>query len=107
VAAPRGGDVRCVDHRCIDHTSLAFIPLFRVRRAESPDRALEAVARTAPVALLFRLCPDSPGTIPVGSRWMIADLRWNLAGKPREASLVAVAKWDLDACSVEVYGGWT
>jgi hypothetical protein len=35
--------------------------------------------------------------------WMIDDLRWDLAGKPPEVRLVGRAKWDLDACSVEVY----
>jgi hypothetical protein len=100
--------------------SLAFIPLVPVRRAESPDGGFEAVARTAPMALLLPVMPgqsgDHPGRItiytkdgrscgsaPVDMVWMIQDLRWYPAGKPREASLVAGAKWDLDACSVAVY----
>jgi hypothetical protein len=100
---------------------LAFVPLVAVRRADSPDGAFEAVARTALVNLLIPIMPGqsgdragqitiyardgrSCGTAPVEMVWMIHDLRWDLAGKPREASLAAVATWDLDACSVEVYG---
>jgi hypothetical protein len=101
---------------------LAVIPLVPVRRAESPDGAFEALATTARINLLIPVMPgqsgDHPGRItiyakdgrscgsaPVDMVWMIQDLRWDLAGKPREASLVATAKWDLDACSVEVLGG--
>jgi hypothetical protein len=101
--------------------SLAFIPVVPVRRAESPDGAFEAVARTAPVHLLIPVMPGqsgdhagritiytkggrSCGSAPVEMVWMIQDLRWDLARKPREASLVALATWDLDACSVDVYG---
>jgi hypothetical protein len=100
--------------------SLAFIPLVPVRSAESPDGAFEAVATTARINLLIPVMPgqsgDQPGRItiytkdgrscgssPVDMVWMVHDLRWDLARKPREASLVARAKWDLDACSVEVY----
>jgi hypothetical protein len=100
--------------------SLAFIPFVAVRRAASPDGAFEAVARTALVNLLIPVMPGqsgdragrvtiyrrdgrSCGSAPVEMVWMIHDLHWALAGKPREASLVAVATWDLDACSVEVY----
>jgi hypothetical protein len=101
--------------------SLAFIPLVPVRHAESPDGAFEAVATTARISLLIPVMPgqsgDHPGRItiytkdgrscgsaPVDMVWMVHDLRWDLARKPREASLVARARWDLDACSVEVYG---
>jgi hypothetical protein len=101
--------------------SLAFIPLVPVRRADSTNGAFEAVARTALVNLLIPVMPGqsgdragritiytrdgrSCGSAPVEMVWMIHDLHWDLAGKPREASLVAVATWDLDACSVEVYG---
>jgi hypothetical protein len=31
-------------------------------------------------------------------------VRWYLDSKPREARIVATARWDLDACSVEVFG---
>jgi hypothetical protein len=102
--------------------SIAFIPLVPVRRTGSPDGAFEAVATTARINLLIPVMPgqsgDHPGRItiytkngrscgsaPVAMVWMIQDLRWDLAGKPREASLVALATRDLDACSVEVYGG--
>jgi hypothetical protein len=80
------------------------------------------VAATARINLLIPVMPgqsgDHPGRItiytkdgrscgsaPVEMVWMTHNLRWDLAGKPREVLLVARAKWDLDACSVDVYGG--
>jgi hypothetical protein len=101
--------------------SLAFTPLVPVRHADSPDGAFEAVARTAPINLLIPVMPgqsgDHAGRITIYTKdgrscgsasvdmvWMIHDLRWDLARNPREASLVALATWDLDACSVDVYG---
>jgi len=101
--------------------ALAFMPLVPVRHAESPDGALEAVATTAPINTLIPVMPGqsgdhagritiytkdgrSCGSVAVDMVWMIQDLRWNLTGTPREVSLTAVAKWDLDACSVDALG---
>jgi hypothetical protein len=99
---------------------LALLPLDPVRSAESPDGAFMAVATRPFLYALVPMMPgqsgDAPGRItiyrkdgrscgsaPVDMVWMIQDLRWELSKAPREVSLTAVAVWNLDACSVEVY----
>jgi hypothetical protein len=101
--------------------ALAVLPLNPVRSAESPDGAFVAVAKISFIASLIPMMPgqsgDHPGRItiyrkdgrscgsaPVGMVWMIQDLRWALAHRPREVSLVAGARWDLDACLVSDTG---
>jgi len=101
--------------------TLAFLPLDPVRSAESPDGAFIAVATRPYFYALVPVMPgqfgDAPGRItiyrkdgrscgsaPVDMVWMIQDLRWELSKAPREVSLTAVAVWNLDVCSVEVYG---
>ena len=101
--------------------TLAFLPLDAVRSAESPDGAFIAVATKSYFYALVPVMPgqsgDAPGRItiyrkdgrscgsaPVDMVWMIQDLRWELSKTPRGVSLTAVAAWNLDACSVEVYG---
>ena len=101
--------------------TLAFLPLDPARSAESPDGAFIAVATRPFFFALVPMMPgqsgDAPGRItiyrkdgrscgsaPVDMVWMIQDLRWELSKAPREVTLTAVAAWNLDACSVEVYG---
>jgi hypothetical protein len=100
--------------------TLAFLPLDPVRSAGSPDGAFTAIATRPYIAALVPMMPgqsgDTPGRItiyrkdgrscgsaPVDMVWMVQDLRWELSKAPREVSLTAVAVWNLDACSVEVY----
>ena len=100
--------------------ALEFLPLHRVGEAASPDGAFIAVTRISYINWLLPVMPgqsgDHPGRITIyrkdgrscGSAsvdmvWMIDDLRWELSRKPREASIVALATWDLDACSIEIY----
>jgi hypothetical protein len=101
--------------------TLASLPLDPVRRAESPDAAFIAIATRPYFYALVPMMPgqsgDAPGRItiyrkdgrscgsaPVDMVWMVQDLRWELSEVPREVSLTAIAAWNLDACSVEVYG---
>jgi hypothetical protein len=101
--------------------TLAFMPLDPVRSAESPDGAFIAVATRPHFYALVAVMPgqsgDAPGritiyrkegrlcgSVPVDMVWMVQDFRWELSKAPREVSLTAVAAWNLDACSVEVYG---
>jgi hypothetical protein len=100
--------------------TLASLPLDPFRRAESPDAAFIAIATRPYFYALVPMMPgqsgDAPGRItiyrkdgrscgsaPVDMVWMMQDLHWELSGVPREASLTAIAAWNLDACSVEVY----
>ena len=97
-----------------------FASLLTYREVSSPDGEFVATAKTAIFRTLIPAMPgqagDKPGLISVGHRngrscgatpvemaSMIADLRWELDRKPREALLVATARWDLDACRVEVF----
>jgi hypothetical protein len=98
---------------------LAFLPLHPVGEAKSPDGAFLAVVKAPIIYRYLSVMPgqsgDRPGAItiyregrscgsaPVDMVSMIDDLRWELSRSPREVSLVAAARWDLDACSVEVY----
>ena len=97
---------------------LAFLPLHAVGEAKSPDGAFVAVVKAPIIYRYLSVMPgqagDRPGSItiyrdgrscgaaPVDMVSMIDDLRWDLAKSPREVSLVATARWNLDACTVEV-----
>jgi hypothetical protein len=100
--------------------AVEFLPLHRVGEAASPDGAFIAVTRISYFNWFLPVMPgqsgDHPGRLtiyrndgrscgsaPVDMVWMIDDLRWELSRKPREASIVALATWDLDACSIEIY----
>jgi hypothetical protein len=95
-----------------------FAPLLTYREVQSPDGEFTLVAKSS---LFYALVPrmpgqagDKPGRVIVlrkdgqscGSAaidmvWMAGDVRWGLGSKPREASIVGTARWNLDACTVE------
>ena len=96
-----------------------FAPLLTYREVSSPDGGFTVIAKTAMADALIPMMPgaggDKPGRIIVirkdgrscGSARaemvsMIADLRWRLEATPREAEIVGVARWNLDACTVEL-----
>jgi hypothetical protein len=98
---------------------LFLIPFPAYGEIESPDGAFLAVATSPLIAKLMPIMPgqsgdrsgwitvyrkdgQSCGSAPVDMVYMIDDLRWELSKSPREVSLVAGARWDLDACTVEV-----
>lgn len=97
-----------------------FAPLLTYRRVQSPDGEFTAVAKGSLFWSLVPMMPgqagDKPGRVTIvrrdgascGSAAVemlnsIGELRWHLDGKPREASIVAAARWDLDACRVELF----
>jgi hypothetical protein len=100
--------------------TLLFAPLLTYREVASPDGQFVATARTSVFQSLMPAMPgqagDKPGRIsvarsdgrscgstPIDMVSMIGELRWELGAKPREASIVATARWNLDACTVEVF----
>jgi hypothetical protein len=100
--------------------AVLFAPMQTYRHEESPDGEFVAVAKYSLFSSLMPVMPgqagDKPGRVtiirkdgwPCGSAavemvQMVGDVRWYLKEKPREASIVATARWNLDACSVEVY----
>lgn len=95
-----------------------FVPIIPDRESRSPDGAFTARASVRLFDTLVPMMPgqggDKPGVItvydgagrscgsaPVPMVWMIQDIRWTL-DPPRQASIVALATWDLDACTVRL-----
>jgi len=98
-----------------------FAPVLTYREVASPDRAFTAVAKSSLFYSLVPVMPgqagDKPGRVTVlrsdgqscGSAdvemvSLVADLRWSLDSKPREAHIVATATWNLDRCTIEIMG---
>jgi len=96
-----------------------FAPLLTYREVSSPDGGFTAIVKTAIADALIPMMPgaggDKPGRIIVIRKdgrscgaaraemvSMIDDLSWRLEATPREAEIVGVARWDLDACTVEL-----
>jgi hypothetical protein len=95
-----------------------FAPLSTYREVQSPDGEFTLVARSSFFHSLVPRMPgqagDKPGRVIVlrkdgqscGSAaidmvWMAGDVRWRLDAKPREASIIGTAVWNLDTCTVE------
>jgi hypothetical protein len=94
-----------------------FAPINQHWRAQSPDGAFTAIARTQPMYSLIAVMPgqgsDKPGRVTVyrgnqscGSAWvpmvwMARDLRWEVDTRPRRAEIRLIATWNLDDCTVE------
>jgi hypothetical protein len=100
--------------------AILFMPLLTYREISSPNNEFTVIAKTAVFHALIPVMPgqagDKPcrivvvrkdgrscGAAPVEMVSMITNMRWQLDRKPREVSLVATARWDLDACRVEVF----
>ena len=99
-----------------------FAPLLTYREVPSPDGEFVAIAKASAFFSLVPVMPgqagDKPGRItivrkdgwPCGSAvvkmvGLVTEVRWRLDGKPREATLVGTAMWNLDACTVDT-SGW-
>ena len=103
-------------------SALLFAPLLTYREVPSPDGEFVAIAKAS---LFFSLVPVMPGqagdkpgrvtivrkdgwpcgTVAVEMVGLVTDVRWRLEDKPRAATLVGSAAWNLDACTVDT-SGW-
>ena len=98
---------------------LLFAPLLTYREVQAPGGEFIAIAKASLFNSLIPVMPgqagDKPGRITVVRRdgsacgsaaadmvSLVGEIRWYLDGKPREASIVATARWNLDACTVEI-----
>jgi hypothetical protein len=90
-ASPDGAFVAEVSYRRID----ALLPLGPGSGRDTPGRLV--VRRTSD----GRSC----GQAELPLRWLADELAWDLTAAPRTATLVGVAVWNLDACTVDT-SGW-
>ena len=98
--------------------AILFAPLLTYREVQSPDGEFIAIAKASLFRSSIPVMPgqsgDKPGRIIIVRKdgWscgsaavdmvsLVDDIRWYLDSKPREASIVATARWNLDACTVE------
>ena len=99
-----------------------FAPLLNYREVPSPDGEFVAIAKASAFFSLVPVMPgqagDKPGRITIVRKdgWpcglaavkmvgLVTEVRWRLDGKPREATLVGTAMWNLDVCTVDT-SGW-
>jgi hypothetical protein len=85
----------------------AFVAEVSCRRIDTLLPRAPGSGGDTPGRLLVRRTKDgrSCGQAELPMRWLARDLVWDLTAAPRTATLVGVAVWNLDACTVDT-GGW-
>lgn len=85
----------------------AFVAIITSQRYESLLPRGPGAGSDAPGVVEVRQVASgrSCGSATVPMVWMGIDLEWNLRATPRTATLVGVAVWNLDTCTVDT-SGW-
>lgn len=95
-----------VEEQRISGPDVRFTLIVRATRAEhfKPRAPGDGGSRETTLEVYDEVTKKSCGPAPVRAN-EVGELQWSLDSRPRTATLIGVAVWNLDACTVTV-GGW-